>query len=851
MYLNKMFNKIGKTQKYVLTLFISTSVAFSSIYVYDFFHRNPKDILRVKKKRKPRRKKEVSLSKYLDEAYQQHQSALRRQATAQLFFSTEIINQHLKEAFREITGNLRSAAKFGPVMDRDTFTTLQLFCGSNDSMHNSYCNLRADKAGIKSAIARYLMVEKIALANCDLERIEKDQDIHRLFRTKNKKGVTKLLNDLIQVYQKLADYNTEETILQFVVRDDSTRITTTKHWIAQNKALFDPFASTGGKGLFDTIKDFTGKDFEAWLKKGTVSPRWLMFTNFIIWTFDVFIAVNNIPQEVVENFERRIMKLNKFESTYSRFSDSFLGLIVKGVMSLFKYEKGLVFVNGDENPLNKIYWGVSLIPNALTAIFQRNLYIIDRIRYPYLKMFGKDPSVNKYRRFQLIANKDLALLKQFQRFAVEMKNALDIINRNPELRKRLEPEIKIMENFLYSKKYRRIHSILRKIKKLKDKELTLSETVGDIWKIFGKCKIAKIIGLTNSLDDLSDRDEEAIGRALLAFFSIAFYAREAYSAEQMEARQSKKRLTLAKILVPNEKKISSPPTIEIEGMYSLFIPETKVVKNDYSNPRNTKTGEEQIMILEGDNGGGKSNFQRDISITLVSSLGTGLSHADKIIIDPVRYVLFHGSVIEATGEFSLMERDLTLMDNNLLRTSDSMIHGETAFIAVDEACKGTTPDEGSKVLMSVLSSLFEGNNTSIVASTHLNGLEKDAKKAGYDKLVYYSPEYDTKKGRSTFKITKGRTEDPVCLRAIEKTRFHRATADKVRKLMLSDPEYRFRHKVGKVDEKTFFQKIMESEMLKYALFVLIILLLGIFVGTLLPSKDRRQFSTGKKNKKEA
>ena len=69
--------------------------------------------------------------------------------------------------------------------------------------------------------------------------------------------------------------------------------------------------------------------------------------------------------------------------------------------------------------------------------------------------------------------------------------------------------------------------------------------------------------------------------------------------------------------------------------------------------------------------------------------------------------------------------------------------------------------------------------------------------------------------------------------AIKKIKFHAPTTEKIEKLMANDPNYAFRHKVGKVKGKSFFAKVMTSHALQSFLFLLLILLIGMLLGTFL------------------
>ena len=370
--------------------------------------------------------------------------------------------------------------------------------------------------------------------------------------------------------------------------------------------------------------------------------------------------------------------------------------------------------------------------------------------------------------------------------------------------------------------------LVREIRKLPDEKMTLWQA----WWQYGR--MAHVFGLVNTLNNLSkdEEEEKAFKKAVLAFLMVEPYVRLAKKAEEVEKSTSSKGFTFVNLLPAS--KGTAGPRIEIEGGYSLFIPEAKVVENDYKNVIDPKTGEEMIAILQGLNGAGKSSYLSMVAEN-VAPLGQsyGISFSKKMSMEPVHHVRQNSNTSDIAGERSLMQQELALMNDNILDLSDRMQKREKLLVLMDETYKATNTKEGGFVFFASVLSLAEKGHTTVLASTHIDSLAEVAKIANYKKLAYFTPGYDVKNDDFTFKIHPGVATQPDCLKAIKKIKFHAPTTEKIEKLMANDPNYAFRHKVGKVKGKSFFAKVMTSHALQSFLFLLLILLIGMLLGTFL------------------
>lgn len=837
MFLKKFFQQLSQTKKYILYTFLPLIGWLILIQGYKFHqsHRSSvlqSDLLHKATQRKGLQKKneQFSVTQHLNEAFAQYSVACQQEGRDEFRYAY-LTHHHFADFIADHTDLIDSMRNHHPIMDKDTYSNLYLFVGPEGSPGESYCNLFAKKVNILTSIGKYHFFMMLAGANNDPTRIKRYQKIQRVME----QDITRLYK-CKGIFSELVSENCPRELMDFYLRD--------KHGSKKMQLVkFTIRAEYLVPSVFLDMADYVGFDLRKALEESKLSAWVLKMIHLHLLDIEYFLNFDRIWVDLVRcgnTWGYYLSKLwipikpGKDKYPPPAFSNGLIAKTINGLWWICTFGKADSLINTNssgDSLLDCAYWMVTYPLFALKYMIKEPMDIIDtRIYKPYQSTFGPN---NRYKMYTNATNEGLVLLKQVQRLKKLMKKFERAIKGDKELMELCEPYLKPIRYLLHSPSLRNLRYILRETAKISDVPIT-------VWDLFSfsDSRVTDILRLVKQFDELPEEEEKALMEALACFCLLeTFVSISTFSVENSQ-KKSDHGFVLGKIIESQDKKEISSPDINLKGIYSLFIPLKKVVKNDFKNVRDPKTGEEMIVTIQGLNGAGKSIDLRTIleAEALFHAIGRILGdEGEGHLLD---YMRFYANIKDNPAKsLSLMMAEVKKL-NELLSLADGMAPGEKGLFILDEPGKGTTTEESGPLVLSVISYLQQKHNNVTILSTHINTLFDIAKRARYKKLTPFTPGFDTKKG-FTYKIEPGMATHPVCIHVLEKMHFHPSVLKGTVALLAEDPNYRFKTKLRAPTNEGMVGSLFGGGALEQALLLLLILLIGMLLGTFLPNTLHR------------
>ena len=846
---------LSQTKKYLLYICFPILGSLLAIQCHKFYQHHRPGIAQYSFLQKPsqrrklqRKKAPFNASEHLDKAFMQYYEAFekndRKEGTKESVYAY-FIHYHLREFITDHTDLISSMRTHHPIMDKDTYSSLYLFQGPEGNDEKSYCNLFFKKVNMLTSIGKYHFFMMLAGANNDPERIQRYQAIQRAMTSDPKR-----LYNLKGIFQELASEEYDGELIQFYLRD-KYKIPTMESikQTIRSETLVAPFMLRFSDHLKE--KGYTDFSLRRFLEENTVSAPLLQFLHLQLEDIQNFIQMDSFfaqpAQKMTFNLWKKILSAVTLgwitaptgqSHEFPRFNTGLTAKAFNVPFRIINYFFGIDYLPFDTREgappgLLDYVWNIfSYALFALEYLFTGPFKRIERTFYtPYVR------TLPKYAFYKRAANSGLGLLKKVQRLFTLMRKTKNMLQKDKELATLCKPYLKPMRRLLKKEEAPELHDILDEIRKIKNKPIT-------IWDLFSfSTKVSKILSLVKRLDALPEEEEEALMQALTSFCLLeTFVSISTFSYENAQ-RKTSHGFVLGHILPSDEKKTKAPD-MKLKGIYSLFINPKNVVKNDMENVRDPKTGEEMIPTIQGLNGAGKSMYLRTILENQALFQAIGCIMGDEAEGQFIDYMRFYANIKDDPAQnLSLMMAEVKKM-NELLSLSDAMAPQEKALFILDEPGKGTTTAESGALLAAKAIYLQQKKNNVTIISTHINGLFDIAKRAKFDKLAPFTPGFDDKKKRFTYKIKPGMAQHPVCVHILEKMHFHPSVLKATVDLLAEDPHYKFSSKLRPPTPKSFLNRVLGNRSVEQALILLLILLIGMLLGNFLPQTLRRKKNAG-------
>ena len=842
MPLKKLYHQLSLPQKYILYLILGSFTWLSVIQYSKLSQRMRPSVLslnvRLKgtQRKSQKKKKTFQADKYIDEAFVQYMKSF--EGDMERYKNVYFIHKYLGQFIKDNTDLIDSMRKHAPIMNTDTYSNLYLFQGPEGAKEKSYCNLLTQKVGIQTDIGRYHTFLILLGANNDKKRVRHYQNIIKLFRkNKDKLYAYKTL------YQELINNGCEETMVNYYVRGPypNRSFTLIDHTINANTLVPEVVTVLIKKFGFNMKKQIEENKIGAWTLK---------FLHLHLLDFENIFRLDRLWIDLMKPamtwYNLLIFFPNLIGNTYPRSEQGYSlptfgnGLIARMInvgwsaicviFGIPRNQAGTIIEDGNiiTTILNAIYFTLTAFIFFFRYMVKEPFDIFDsRIYQAYKSTFGE---MSRYAIYEEAVNEGIRVLRQVRTLFKLMKKLEILMEKDKELAAECKIYLAPIKKLLHSKKYKKLQYIVKETKKIGEKRVTKWELASSL---FSGTRISDILRLVKKLHSLDEEVEAALLSAFTSFCLLETFVSMANFSYHNEAKKSKFRFVECNILEEEAPDQLARPKVDYENIYTLFIPIERVVKNNFKNVVDPKTGKEMIPIMYGYNGAGKSILIRTVIETEVLSQSFGYAFGDKVSSSFVDKIYLYTNIKDnPVKNLSLMMAE-TKKINEIIKEVDMLEDHERAMIFADEPAKGTNYQEGACYVASAFTYIQNRQNTMTVLSTHLDVL-KIAEKDHYYGFAPFTPGFDENKG-FTYKMEPGLGKHPVSIHVLEKMQTNPVVMENTVALLARDKDYMYRDKLVTKELKPLREKLFGGDNpIEYLLLCLLILLIGMLLGASIP-----------------
>ena len=203
---------------------------------------------------------------------------------------------------------------------------------------------------------------------------------------------------------------------------------------------------------------------------------------------------------------------------------------------------------------------------------------------------------------------------------------------------------------------------------------------------------------------------------------------------------------------------SDKPIVEIKKFWNPILDRKKIVTNNFCNINNTN-------IITGPNASGKSNYIKNIIISLLLSQTIGISCSKYIKLTPFNIIDTYINIPDCIGRESLFEAEMNRSYKYIKKIKNN---SGFSFVVMDEIFTGTNTKEGLSAAFAICKELCKYKNNITIITTHFDLLTRINKIENYKTIIKRNINNDIV---YTYKIKKGVSIDNIAIELLKNKGF--------------------------------------------------------------------------------
>jgi len=201
------------------------------------------------------------------------------------------------------------------------------------------------------------------------------------------------------------------------------------------------------------------------------------------------------------------------------------------------------------------------------------------------------------------------------------------------------------------------------------------------------------------------------------------------------------------------------PIIKINKLWNPILNKETVICNNYNNKKN-------VNIITGPNASGKSNYIKNIVISILLSQTLGISCCNNIKLTPFSLIDTYINIPDCIGRESLFEAEMNRSYKYIEKIKNN---DKFSFVIMDEIFTGTNTKEGLSAAYAICKELLKYKNNITIITTHFNLLTSINNIENYKTIINRD---DKNNIIYTYKIVKGISNDHIAIELLKNKGFN-------------------------------------------------------------------------------